>query len=145
MTKAIFLDDITINVVVQDGETFTLKMYFPVPVEEQQVVANFLADSFEKNFSDDKTSLIYWVLMDTMANTNFSFYSAGSSRSEARKRIGAKIRHLREKKGIEAKNLATMVNIDAANLSRIEQGKYSIGLDILTRIAHVLDVKVDLV
>ena len=145
MTKSKFIDDTTINVVVRDGETFTLKMYLPVRKEEQQAVANFLSDSFDKNFSEDKTGLIYWVLMDAMANADFSFYSAGSDRSEERKRIGAKIRHLRERKGIEAKHLATMVHIDAANLSRIEQGKYSIGLDILTRIAHVLGVKVDLV
>ena len=81
----------------------------------------------------------------TMANAGFSFYYAGSDRSEERERIGAKIRQLREVKGMEAKQLAVLANIDAANLSRIEQGKYSVGLDILTRIANVLGVKVDLV
>ncbi|NDV14863.1 helix-turn-helix domain-containing protein [Muricauda sp. TY007] len=35
--------------------------------------------------------------------------------------------------------------MDAANLSRIEQGRYSVGLDILSRISEVLGVKVDLV
>ncbi len=145
MTKANFLDNTTINVVALDGETFTLKTYLPVRKDDQQTVADFLANSFEKNFSNDKLSMVYRVLMDTMANGGFSFYSAGSDRSEERKRIGARIRQLREDKRVEAKHLATMVNINAANLSRIEQGKYSIGLDILTRIAHVLDVKVDLV
>jgi transcriptional regulator with XRE-family HTH domain len=46
---------------------------------------------------------------------------------------------------MEAKRLAMLTNIDAANLSRIEQGRYSVGLDILTKIAHALGVKVDLV
>ena len=68
-----------------------------------------------------------------------------SDRSQDRERIGARIRQLREVKGIEAKQLAALANIDAANLSRIEQGKYSVGFDILTRISHVLGVKVDLV
>ena len=145
MTKANFLDETTIYVVARDGETFTLKTYLHVSKEEQQTVASFLEQSFEKNFSNDKLRMIYWVLMDVMANGGFSFYSAGSDRSEERKRIGKRIRELREKNGVEAKHLATMVNIDAANLSRIEQGKYSVGLDILTKIAHVLNVKVDLV
>lgn len=145
MTKSNFLDDTTIIVIARDGETFTLKTYFPVPKEEQQTFAHSLAQYFEKNFSNDKSSMVYWVLMDMMAHTGYSFYYAGSDRSEDRERIGAKIRQLREDKGMEAKQLAVLANIDAANLSRIEQGKYSVGLDILTRIAHVLGVKVDLV
>ncbi len=145
MTKAKFLDDTTINVVALDGETFTLKTYFPVAEDEQQAVANFLADSFEKNFSKDKSSMVYFVFCDAQANAGFSFSYAGSDRSEERKRIGARIRQLREDKGMEAKQLATLVKIDAANLSRIEQGRYSVGLDILTKIADALGVKVDLV
>ncbi len=145
MTKANFLDNTTINVVARDGETFTLKTYFPFAEYEQQAAANFLADSFEKNFSKDKSSMVYFVFCDAQANAGFSFSYVGSDRSEQRERIGAKIRQLREIKGIEAKQLAVLADIDAANLSRIEQGKYSVGLDILTRIANVLGVKVDLV
>lgn len=145
MTKAIFVDDSTISVVARDGETFTLKTPLPVAEVKQQGVANFLANSFEKNFSNDKSNMVYFVFCDAQVNAGFSFSYAGSDRSEDRERIGAKIRQLRENKGIEAKQLASLANIDAANLSRIEQGKYSVGLDILTRIAHVLGVKVDLV
>ena len=83
--------------------------------------------------------------MKMMANVAFSFSYIGSDRSEERERIGARIRQLREDKGIEAKHLALMANIDAANLSRIEKGKYSVGFDILTKIANALGVKVDLV
>ena len=35
--------------------------------------------------------------------------------------------------------------IDAANLCRIEQGRYSAGLDILAKIATSLECKIDLV
>ena len=145
MTKAIFVDDSTISVVARDGETFTLKTPLPVAQVKQQAAANFLADSFEKNFSKDKSSMVYFVFCDAQANAGFSFSYVRSDRSERRERIGAKIRQLREIKGIEAKQLAVLADIDAANLSRIEQGKYSVGLDILTRIANVLGVKVDLV
>jgi len=56
-----------------------------------------------------------------------------------------KIRQIREEKGIEAKDLAKLANIDAANLSRIEKGKYSVGLDILSKLAFVLGCHIDIV
>ncbi len=145
MTKIIFKDNATINVVARDGETFILKSHLPVPKENQREIAKSLAYYFDENFSEDKASMVYWVLMKMMANAGFSFSYVGSDRSEERERIGAKIRQLREDKGIEARHLAMMANIDAANLSRIEKGKYSVGLDILTKIANALGVKVDLV
>lgn len=145
MTKVTFLDNSTINVVALDGETFTLKTYLPVPKNEQQEITRLLASCFEENFSDDKTSMTYWVLMEMMSRAGFSFYYEGSDRSDDRKYIGSRIRQLREKKGMEAKALAKLSNIDAANLSRIERGRYSVGLDVLSRIANALGAKVDLI
>jgi DNA-binding Xre family transcriptional regulator len=145
MTKVNFTDDSTINAIALDGETFTLKTYLPVKKDEQQSISTSLSIYFDECFEDDKSSMIYWVLMKMMADVGFSFYNEGSDRSDERKRIGARIREIREQKGIEAKQLATLTNIDAANLSRIEQGKYSVGLDILSRISYGLGVKVDLV
>ncbi|MGC4234671.1 MAG: helix-turn-helix transcriptional regulator [Niabella sp.] len=145
MTRVTFLDDATINVVARDGEVFTLTTYLPVQKSFQREIADFLAQSFEKSFEDDKTSMVYWVLMDAIANGGFSFFYVRSDRQEERERIGAKIRQIRESKGFEAKKLATLVNIDSANLCRIEQGRYSVGLDILAKIASALGVKVDLV
>lgn len=145
MTRAIFLDDSTIKVIVPDGETFTLKATFPVAEDNKQAIAKFLADSFEKHYSNDKSSMLYFAFIDAQYKAGFSFSYIGSDRNEERKRIGSRIRQLREDKGMEAKQLATLANIDAANLSRIEQGRYSVGLDILTKIADALGVKVDLV
>lgn len=144
MTKAIFLDDTTIRVVASDGEAFILRTHLPVQRDAQEMFAGLIAKYFEENFSDDKTSMVHWVLMK-MCKHNFTFYYESSNRSELRERIGSKIRSLREEKGIAAKDLAKLVNIDAANLSRIEQGRYSVGLDILSRIAFVLGCQVDIV
>jgi DNA-binding XRE family transcriptional regulator len=145
MTTAIFTDSTTINVVVSDGEKFVLKNHFPIQVNEQQQYADLLTKYFEENFSNDKSSMVYWVLMKMMGNHGLSFYQESSDRSIERERIGAKIRSLREAKGMEAKQLAIITNIDAANISRIEQGRYSVGLDILAKIAHALGVKVDFI
>ena len=70
--------------------------------------------------------------------------SSGNRQGE-RARIGGRIRQLREAKNMEARDLALLAGIDAANLSRIEQGRYSVGLDILSRIAFVLGAYIDLV
>jgi transcriptional regulator with XRE-family HTH domain len=66
-------------------------------------------------------------------------------RSEERKRIGERIKELRKKKNLDAKTLASRIGIDASNLSRIEQGHYSVGFDILSKIANALNAKVDIV
>lgn len=145
MAKAIFKDSSTINVITEDGEQIYLETYSQVKEKDQKAITDKLAQSFEKNFSDDKSSMVYRVLMDMMSNVGFSFHYVGSDRSEERVRIGLKIRALREKRGIEAKHLASLADIDAANLSRIERGKYSVGFDILTKVADALDAEVDLV
>ncbi len=62
-----------------------------------------------------------------------------------RARVGKLIKDIREKKGIKAKSLAEDVKIDKSNLSKIEKGKYSVGLDTLCRIATFLDKKIDIV
>ena len=104
-----------------------------------------IVHAFEKNFGDDKSLMAYFVLCDCMAEMNFAFQFIKSDRSTERKRIGSRIREIREAKNMEARFVAKLANIDAANLSRIEQGKYSVGLDILHRISTTLGVKVDLV
>jgi transcriptional regulator with XRE-family HTH domain len=68
-----------------------------------------------------------------------------ANRQAERIRIGRRIRELREAKKMEARDLALLTGIDAANLSRIEQGKYSTGIDILSRICVILDAHLDLI
>ena len=62
-----------------------------------------------------------------------------------RERIGRRIRQLREERGVLGKELAELVGIDPANLSRLEKGTYSAGLDILCRIASALGKRIDIV
>lgn len=66
-------------------------------------------------------------------------------KDQERTRIGASIRSIREQKKMEAKELAQKADLDAANLSRIEQGKFSTGIDTLAKIATALNSKVEIV
>lgn len=61
-----------------------------------------------------------------------------------RLRVGKAIRAIRQQRKVDAKTLAQMTGIDAGNLSRIEQGKYSVGLDMLSKIAHNLGCQVEI-
>ena len=145
MTKVKFVDNSNIHVVTSDGETFFLEAHMPVAKEYHLDLSKKISKSFDKNFSNDKSSMIHWVLMDLLSNAGIGFRSKGSDRSEERLRIGQRIREIRESKNMEAKQLAFLANIDAANLSRIEKGKYSVGFDILTKIADVFGKRIDFV
>lgn len=100
---------------------------------------------FDRNFSDDKEKMVNRIHRDMMLNAVHSLGMDSGNRQSERQRIGQRIRELREAKKMEARDLAILTGIDAANLSRIEQGKYSTGIDILSRICVVLDAHLDLV
>ena len=152
MLQSKFVDDSTIEVIALDGEKFTWKTYFPTPKEKQQYYAERLAYYFE-NFEDSSgMGLGYWVWIKMNYDEGIGISGGQGDREEERTflykervRIGTRIRELRKEKNIEAKILAQAANIDAANLSRIEQGRYSVGLDILARISFVLGAKIELI
>jgi DNA-binding XRE family transcriptional regulator len=157
MIQAKFVDDFTIEVIAQDGEKFTWNTYFPTPKTYQQHYAERLAYYFQKYYEDnmgDSTgmSMQYWVWIQMNYYEGLGINGGKGDRDDERiflhqerVKIGAKIRELRKEKNIEAKTLAQIANIDAANLSRIEQGRYSVGIDILSKIALALGAKIELV
>ena len=55
--------------------------------------------------------------------------------------IGQQIASIRRAKGLSVRDLAQQADIDAANLSRIEQGDYNASVDIINRICDALGVK----
>ena len=156
MLQSRFVDDSTIEVLAPDGEKFTWNTYFPTPKAAQQHYAERLAYYFEKYFKDnmgDSTgmSMQYWVWIQMNYYEGLGINGGKGDRDEERillhqerVRIGTRIRELRKEKNIEAKMLAQIANIDAANLSRIEQGRYSVGLDILCKLSLALGAKIEL-
>ncbi|MCB9075481.1 MAG: helix-turn-helix transcriptional regulator [Chitinophagales bacterium] len=146
-SKATIIDDKIVEVIAPDGEIFSiLSQIGNYSNEEIRHSQLYLVEYvFDKNFSDDKEIMTNNIWRDLLLNgVSFIGMSSGDRQGE-RTRIGKKIRLTREKKGIEAKDLAKLANIDAANLSRIEQGKYSVGLDILSRLAFVLGHHIDII
>lgn len=142
-SKAQVLDRKMVEVVAPDGEIF--QIYSQIGIydseETQHYYLHLIEAIFNKHFSEDKEvmSNIIWREM-MLKGMPFIGMSSGNRQGE-RARIGGRIRQLRETKNMEA----LLAGIDAANLSRIEQGRYSVGLDILSRIAFVLGAYIDLV
>lgn len=62
-----------------------------------------------------------------------------------RKRIGARIKQLREQRGMTQAQLAEACGMKAPNIARIETGRYSTGIDILAKIAKALDCTIDFI
>ena len=146
-SKATIIDDRMVEVVAPDGEVFSVLAQIGIYTSEEtrHYQLHLVEYVFDKNFSDNKEIMTDNIWRDLLLNgVSFMGMSSGDRQGE-RTRIGKKIRQIREEKGIEAKDLAKLANIDAANLSRIEQGKYSVGLDILSKLASALGYHIDIV
>lgn len=146
-SKAKIVDSKIVEVTAIDGELFQILSPVGTYLDEdyQKYELHRIESIFDKSFSEDKEIMINSIWKESMLNgLSLQGISTGDRHGE-RTRIGARIRQIREERRIEARDLAKLAGIDAANLSRIENGKYSVGLDILSKIAAVLGKKLDFV
>lgn len=56
--------------------------------------------------------------------------------------IGGKLRYMREAQGKTIDDIAEATGFTVNNIRRIEEGRYSVNLDVIERIAEALDAKV---
>lgn len=138
-----------VEVTAPDGEVFKVlcQVGALLSKETQDHELLWLEILFDKHFSEDKEQMrnaIWREAMQFGICGGIMGISAGTKYND-RARIGARIKQIREERGIEARDLARLSGVDPGNLSRIENGKYSVGLDILSKIASTLGKKVDLV
>lgn len=120
-------------------------------IEQQSVfkVSDFLGLLFD-NFYKGDSSVVWGEINRQLMLHHYGsifFYSSydKEEKDNERIRIGKRIKEIRLEKGLDAKTLATVAGIDAANLCRIEAGKYSVGFDVLTKIARVCGKQIDFV
>ena len=146
-SRAQILDNHFVEVQTSDGEILRIMSDLAKydSDEYKKYVLHLIEFIFDRNFSDDKENMCNRISREFILNAVPSMGMDFGNRKRERVRIGKRIRELRESKKMEARDLALLTGIDAANLSRIEQGKYSTGVDILSRIAIVLDAHLDLI
>lgn len=132
------------------GEKYVIAYFDFIPagtsiVEYYKTAICTIIDAFYDNNENKRKNFREFLERNLFRNNYGMPQLIYEERDAVRERIGKKIKELRELKKIDAKTLAKTTGIDAANLCRIEQGRYSVGLDILSKIANALDYKIDLV
>ena len=65
------------------------------------------------------------------------------AKQEERIRIGKRITEIRKGKNLSQADLAELTGMTPGNISRIESGRYSTGVDILSKIADVLGYQLE--
>ena len=66
-------------------------------------------------------------------------------RLQQRQRIGQRIAEIRKAQGITQQDLADRTGIQRNHISRIEQGRYSVGFDTLQLIAEAMGGNVEII
>lgn len=64
---------------------------------------------------------------------------------EERLRIGRRIADIRKEQALTQAQMAERCGLQQAHIARIEQGKYSVGIDTLALIAEALGRKIDFI
>ncbi len=146
-SKAEVVNNKIIKITAPDGEIFTAISQIGANInkETRNYELHLIEYIFDFCFSEDKEKMINNIQREAKKNALEIFGISYGNRQGQREYIGERIRQIRQEKHLEARDLALLVGIDAANLSRIENGKLSVGLDVLSKIANSLGYKVDLV
>ncbi len=128
--KFVSLDKVTVE--TSQGDRFTLGLSGVIPFEMQEQHCQIIAALFDKYYQGDPSVIMGPILRGMyQCHCWASIFWYGPDRENERERIGAKIKSLRMERRMDARDVAQLADIDASNLSRIEKGKYSAGLDIL--------------
>ncbi len=96
-----------------------------------------LADLFDELFyqsSDEELQSFYSDLSFACERENRGIRSA----------IGKRIKSIRLQRDMTQQELAIAAGITKANVCRVEEGKYSVGIDVLDKIAAALGVSLEL-
>lgn len=64
---------------------------------------------------------------------------------EERLRIGERIRQLRNEAGLTVRGLADLSEVSYQNITKIENGKYNVSIDILSKVTDALNAKIEII
>lgn len=127
----------TLIVSFKDGGTATIKHSVLAPSGAKKIrwhEARVEDDGSCINIPGDPVSLeIPWDVVRKLTDENFARHMAKIA-SEQAKHIGARLRELRESRGLTQAKVASIAGIEPANLSRIENGQFDISTSTLWRL-----------
>ena len=69
----------------------------------------------------------------------------GINKDNERLRIGRRIAEIRKENGMTQAQLAERCGLQQAHIARIENGKFSVGLDTLAQIADAMGARIEII
>ena len=137
-----------------EGHSFFIKKDHPLtfgdfPDDQIDQWGKLMCALLEKNcttFGDDISYVMYQTYLQLTYDYRCSCVIwSDDAKVIERQRIGKRIREIREEKKLDIKQGASLCDITEYNLQRIEEGKYSVKIDILAKIAMALGTKLDFI
>lgn len=148
-TKASYLDPKRVLIETPQGEKFIIgfhsEMNYLWEQEENIPFTKFLASLFDKYYKGDDSIIMGEITRQLIINRFESVFSYQRDPIRNRVVMGDRIRELREQKNMDMETLAFKAYIQPGTLRRIEAGRFSADLDVLSKIAQGLGMKIDFV
>ena len=128
-----------------EGEEILVGFYDTMPLHEEEAYRQAVETITDNFYFLGESNYFNYLSHELIVNGYGEPLYAGIGRNIERDRIGRRIKELREEQNMDAKTLANKAGVTPANMSRMEQGKYSPGLDVICRIANALGMQLDFV
>ena len=148
-SKASYLDPKRVLVETPQGDKFIVgfssSMNYAWETQTNVSFTDFLASLFDKYYKGDESVIMGEINRQLIIHRFESIFSAGRDHIQNRIIMGERIHELREKKNMNLFELAARSGIQPNTLKRIEAGKFSVDLDVLSQIAQGLGMKIDFV
>jgi hypothetical protein len=137
-----------------EGHSFFVKKDHPLtfgdfPDDQVDQWGQLMCALLEKNctsYGDDLSYIIYKTYLQLAYDYRCScIIWSDDVKAKERQRIGKRICQIREEKKLDIKTVASLSGITEYNLERIEEGRYSVGFDILAKVALALGSKLDFI
>lgn len=143
-----YINDRDIKLVRPNGELVAeLRLQTAVPKERRTSYAHYIKVWLDNAKRIRGTALNPWQqlehlnrCMQNYSDFPNSFVRIVTDEKLNREYLGAQLQKLRKHRKISMRALAQMSGIDYGNLSKIENGKVSVGYDVLCRLLQSLDV-----
>ncbi len=142
-----YINNTDIKLVRPNGELVAnLRLQTPVPNERRNSYAHYIKVWMDNAKRVKGKALNPWQQLEFLNRcmqrySTFpnSFVRLVTDKELNRAYLGLQLQKLREKRKISMRALAQMSGIDYGNLSKIENGKVSVGYDVLCRLLQSLD------
>lgn len=145
-TEVTFINDEQIKVVTERGEEAIgyLGIRFVHNDKQKQEIISVVKYAFDNSDNLAEAQSLIRLSSNSVLTFGMIFKYTVPPSEALRRRLGVRLKEIRENRGMTARELSFLTRIDPSNLSRIEQGKHAINLDTLFKILYYLDANIRL-